>query len=258
MKKIIFIMAMAICAIALVTSGVKIYEHAMEAREQSQKFDDVLNMLEKSGKKGEKENSTEELDTTKVPKMSELWTLRKKNSDLVGWINIANTRINYPVMQTKENRDYYINHNFEKEKSSYGVPYVDDKSNLDLPSDNIVIYGHHMNNGSMFTDIDRYNDKKFFESNRKVIFNTVNGENEYQIIAVFRATVDTGTHKDFNFYRFTDAQIPDEFENYVNTCKGKSLYDTGVGASYGDKLLTLVTCEYSQQNGRIVLLAKKV
>ena len=124
------------------------------------------------------------------------------------------------------------------------------------PSDNVIIYGHHMNNGSMFAGLMNYEDRDFYEQHKTVRFDTLTETAEYEVIAVFKTTVydDTG----FKFYLFSHAETEKEFTDYVEQCRELALYDTGVTATYGDKLLTLSTCEYSNTNGRLVVVAKKI
>ena len=178
------------------------------------------------------------------------------NNDMAGWIRIEDTQINYPVMYTPDNPDYYLKHNFYKESSAYGVPYIAEHCDPMEPSDNVIIYGHHMNNGSMFAGLMNYEDRDFYERHKTVRFDTLTETAEYEVIAVFKTTVydDTG----FKFYLFSHAETEKEFTDYVEQCRELALYDTGVTAEYGDKLLTLSTCEYSNTNGRLVVVAKKI
>ena len=136
--------------------------------------------------------------------------------------------------------------------------YVQEDCDVLKPSDNLVIYGHHMNNGSMFADFEKFKDEDFWRGHKTIAFNTLTEKNEYEILAVFKTVVYTDSPEAFKYYRFTDAQSPEEFDAYIDKCKELSLYDTGVSAEYGDKLITLSTCEYSRTNGRIVVVAKKV
>ena len=115
-----------------------------------------------------------------------------------------------------------------------------------------------MNNGSMFADLEKFKDEDFWREHKTIAFNTLTKKNEYEILAVFKTVVYTDSPEAFKYYRFTDAQSPEEFETYIEKCKELSLYDTGVSAEYGDKLITLSTCEYSRTNGRLVVVAKKV
>ena len=126
------------------------------------------------------------------------------------------------------------------------------------PSDNIIIYGHHMNDGSMFTGLMKYRNKSFWEGHKTITFDTLTDRHQYEVIAVFKTVVYTDSSDSFKYYEFTDAENAAEFDAYVAKCKELSLYDTGVSAEYGDKLISLSTCEYSRNNGRIVVVAKKI
>jgi sortase B len=192
-----------------------------------------------------------------IPSSSEVCRLHAKNPDIVGWIKVTNTRINYPVMQTKSEPYFYLHHDLNRKTSNYGVPCLGENTDLSKPSDNLIIYGHHMRNGTMFADLEEYKNKDFFKQNRYIYFNTIEGDGKYEVVAGYKTTVGSG-NDEFKYYNFVDASSKEEFDAYVAKSKGKALYDTGVTASYGDKLITLSTCEYSAANGRMVVLAKKV
>ena len=179
----------------------------------------------------------------------------EQNHDFVGWISIDGTNINYPVMQTVNNPNYYLKHGFEKQYSNYGVPYVQENCALDT-SDNVVIYGHHMNNGSMFADLCKYESADFYREHPTIRFDTLAGFGEYEIVAVFKTVA--YSERGFKYYHFVDAADEDDFNAFISQCKALALYDTGVDAEYGDKLLTLSTCEYSRTNGRMVVVAKLI
>ena len=179
----------------------------------------------------------------------------EQNSDFVGWITIDDTGINYPVMQTKDDPNFYINHGFDKNYSEYGVPYVQADCEIGN-SDNVIIYGHNMKNGTMFSDLERYADESFFSEHRYIRFETLRDYGTYEIFAVFRTVA--YSEDGFKYYNFVDAEDAEDFNNYIGKCKQLSLYDTGVTAVYGDKLLTLSTCEYTRTNGRFVVVAKLV
>ena len=179
----------------------------------------------------------------------------EQNRDFVGWISIDGTNINYPVMQTIDNPNYYLKHGFDKQYSNYGVPYVQENCALDI-SDNVVIYGHHMNNGSMFADLCKYESENFYREHTTIRFDTLDGFGEYEIVAVFKTVA--YSEQGFKYYHFVNAADEDDFNTFISQCKALALYDTGVGAEYGDKLLTLSTCEYSRTNGRMVVVAKLI
>jgi len=190
-----------------------------------------------------------------LPEYTELFT---QNSDMVGWITIEDTKINYPVMQSKNEPNFYLKHGFDKAYTDYGCPYVQENCDVQEPSDNLIIYGHHMNDGSMFAGLMKFTDKEFWEQHKRISFNTLTDVQEYEVIAVFKTFVYSDSPDSFKYYHFVDAENEDEFNAYVEKCRELSLYDTGVSAEYGDKLISLSTCEYSRANGRLVVVAKLV
>lgn len=123
-------------------------------------------------------------------------------------------------------------------------------------SDNLVIYGHHIKGGKMFGALEDYKSKSFYEEHKTIQFDTLTEQAEYEIVAVFKTVAYSS--EGFRYYDFVDAENEEEFNSYVGKCKELALYDTGVTAEYGDRLITLSTCEYSAQNGRLVVVAKKV
>lgn len=174
---------------------------------------------------------------------------------MVGWISIAGTTVNYPVMQTPNDPNFYLKHNFEKAYSDLGVPYIQEDCDL-AASDNLIIYGHHIKGQKMFGALESYKDKDFYEEHKSIQFDTLTEQAEYEIVAVFKTVAYSS--EGFRYYDFVDAEDEKAFDEYVSKCKEFALYDTGVTAKYGDKLITLSTCEYSAQNGRLVVVAKKI
>lgn len=180
--------------------------------------------------------------------------LYAQNSDFIGWIRIDGTGIDYPVMQSKDDPDFYLKHNFSKEYSRFGLPYM--QANCNLSSDNIIIYGHNIKSKSMFNELTKYKDKAFYTAHKYITFDTLNEHRTYAVIAVFKTVA--YSDRGFQYYDFVNVNTEEEFNAYVEKCKALSFYDTGVTAKYGDKLLTLSTCEYSQENGRLAVVAKLI
>lgn len=179
------------------------------------------------------------------------------NNDLVGWITVPDTKINYPVMQTGSDRkDFYLKHNFDKKWSDWGAIYIREECDTAAPSDNITVYGHHMKDGSMFAGLDKYKKEAFWKDHQTFSFDTLYERHTYQIFAVFKTSGSYGVG--FPYHLFVDAADQADFDRFVSQIKKMSFYDTGITAEYGDKLLCLSTCEYSQDNGRFVVVAKRI
>lgn len=184
-------------------------------------------------------------------------TLQQENPEIQGWIKIDGTNVNYPLLQGKDNK-YYLTHNFKDEKTSYGSIFVNTNSDLKNDKANVIIYGHDMKDGQMFSDLIKYTDKEYYDAHKTIKITTNSSENEYTIVSVFKSKVFYKDEKNvFRFYQYYNLENEKQFNEYISNCKKLQLYDTGVEANYGDQLVTLITCEYSNDNGRMVVVAKK-
>lgn len=181
--------------------------------------------------------------------------LQQENPDCFGWLIIDGTAIDYPVMYRPADTNYYLRRDFYGNYSVNGSLFLSELCDP-ADSDNLIIYGHHMNSGKMFADLEKYKEKSFYEEHPQIFFRTLYGEQTYQIMIVFCTQV--YTDNDFPYYRFVKAANEEEYEQFVDECMARALYDTGIRAEYGDRLLTLSTCEYSRENGRLVVVAKHI
>ncbi len=194
----------------------------------------------------------------KTERMLQLEELQKENDDIVAWLEIEGTNINYPILQAEDN-DFYLNHNYKKETVSTGSLFLDKDFDVVNGSDNYLIYGHRNKNGLMFEDLFKYSQEQFYNAHKRIKFTTTKEDVEYEVLAVFYSRVYYKSEKNvFRYYFFVNAENEAEYDEYVNNCKKASIYDTGVTAEYGDQLITLSTCEYSQKDGRFVVVYKKV
>lgn len=188
--------------------------------------------------------------------LPEYAALYEMNTDMAGWIRIEGTQIDYPVMQTPEEPDYYLYRNFLGESSDHGCIYARETCDLITPSDNVTLYGHCMNDGSMFADLTNYLDHGFWEEHRYIRFDTLTAYQVYEIFAVFTTTASVG--EGFAYHQFENAADEADFDWFIDQCRTLALYDTGITPQYGDKILCLSTCEYTQTNGRLVVAAVRV
>lgn len=201
--------------------------------------------------------TAEEGQSTPPPVLDEYKNLLNKNKRLIGWVKIDDTNIDYPVMQTTDN-EYYLDHNLNQEYDKNGSIFMDKDCDVLKPSTNLILYGHHMKSGQMFGGLSLYSDQSYYEKHPCIQFDTIYEKGLYEIMYVFRSRVYSEDEIVFKYYQFIDAQSEQEFDSYMNDMDGMSLYDTGVTAQYGDRLLTLSTCDYQEKNGRFVVVAKKV
>lgn len=204
-----------------------------------------------------------EIDNTQVvePKterMLQLEELQRENEEIIGWLEIEDTNINLPVCQGADN-DFYLTHNYKKEKVTGGALFLDKNFDMTNGSSNYLIYGHRNKQGLLFEDLMKYTKEDFYNSHKNIKFTTNKEDSIYEIMAVFYSRVYYKSEQDvFRYYYFVNAENEEQYNEYVNNAKKVSIYDTGVTANYGDQLLTLSTCEYSQEDGRFVVVAKKI
>ena len=196
-----------------------------------------------------------ETEPTMLPKMAELYS---ENPDIAGWITIPGTKIDYPVMFTPEDPEKYIHANFKGKYDVAGLPFMDGSCSMDPESDNLIIYGHHMNNGTQFQNLMNYARKSYWKEHPLIQFSTLYEERTYEIIAAFYDRVYRPTDNVFKFYQFIDAEDEADFDTAMKYYKKKAEYDTGITGEYGDNLITLVTCAYHVNHGRFVVVARQV
>ena len=182
--------------------------------------------------------------------------LYARNPDMAGWLAIDGTKINYPVMHTPGRPNHYLQRNFNGEFSSWGCLYAREECDLEEPSDNVTIYGHNMKDGSMFAGLNAYTDREFWKSHRYIRFDTLTEHHTYVIFAVFTTTASEG--QGFDYFDFIDAADEMAFDTFLAKCFSNALYDTDIQPEYGDKIICLSTCEYSQINGRLVVAAMRI
>lgn len=276
MKKVMFRIFLFVCLGAFIVSALHIVEYRHESITENKQLEELqqkkvenpetVETTEKQTVVKEKvveiAETLEELSETQqesvleiLPEYQELYN---ENEDLIGWIKINDMVIDYPVMQTVDDPIFYNHMNWNKEYSKSGLPLIDARCTLD--SENIIIYSHHMKDGTMFGSLKKYTSETFYNEHQIIEFDTIYEKAEYQIIAVLLAKAYYYTEpneKDFVFYDYINMN-EEQFDEYINHIKNLSIYDTGVTAEYGDKLITLCTCYYHTQDGRLLVVAKKV
>lgn len=207
-------------------------------------------------------------DAEKLPGIKELY---EKNNDMVGWLTIPDTNVDYPLMQTMDDEQFYLDRDFEKNYSANGSLILDTDSSIGtgtkpnnyadgtLPSTNLIIHGHNMKSGAMFGNLDLYRKKDYEEKHSIIQLSTLTEKREYEIVSVFLSQVYMKTQTDvFKYYQFFQADTQEEFDDFYNNIKELQLYDTGVSAEFGDEFITLSVCAYHVENGRLVVVGKRI
>lgn len=246
MKKYIRILLMIICCCVFCFSAYKVGTYYYESYQSEKKFSKLESLIKED-------------EPNRVMSFAEKYEeLLNQNKDMIGWIQIEDTKLDYPVMQTPQDEEYYLRRNFDKEYEFRGTPFINASANLKDRDDNIIIYAHNMDDGTMFGALRKYTSKSYFEEHKIIQFNTIYENGSYEIFAVFTTVDVIGHEKYLDYYTFLNAKDENEFNKQIALYRSVSLYDTGITPKYGDKLITLSTCEYSEEHGRLVVVARKV
>lgn len=248
MKNLKSRLIMFVLLVGLVFSGYKIVDYFYTSYDEKQNFNNVEKLVES-------EYEDEKIQYNDFEILKKYKKVYEKNNDLVGWIKIKDTNIDYPVMQTKDDYSYYLKRNFNKKSSIYGTPFVGEGCGINPNSDNVIIYGHNMKNGTMFADLNKYKDKEFYESHKEVQFDTLTEEGTYKVVYAF--VTEVNKKDSFKYYEKINWNSKNEFNEYVSNLEQRKLYDTGEKIKKKDKLLTLSTCEKVSDNSRMVVVCKK-
>ncbi len=266
--KILYILAIVVLAGIFCVSAIYVGTYAVQSHKQQAAYNELAGIMEsiQSTRPPMVQTTPTISDPADTPEettvptepviLPEYLPLYEMNNHMVGWIKIEGTKVNYPVMQTPEQPDYYLSRGFDQQFSRFGSIYVRESCDVNEPSDNVTIYGHHMSDGSMFASLNHYYKQDFFEAHPDIYFDTLTEYHTYRIFAVFKTSASVG--KGFSYHRFENASTKEEFDAFVATCKELSFYDTGFTPVYGDKLICLSTCEYTLENGRLVVAAYRI
>ncbi|MCR5531520.1 MAG: class B sortase [Lachnospiraceae bacterium] len=183
--------------------------------------------------------------------------LTEFNHDCIGYLEIPDTLLSGPVMFTPEWYDKYLWKNFSGQYEHRGLPFLDAATQIGK-SQNYIIYGHNMNDGMNFGSLPGYLKKSYCEEHPYVYFNTAVSEGVYQVMYVSRSRVFKVNEEGFRFYQYGGVLSENQFNTYLREMARLSLYSTGVTAEWGDELISLVTCDHYVEDGRLVIVCKRV
>lgn len=244
LKKIILNTILCLAIVGLVFSSFKLYSIWNEYKKNSTSYEE-LRQYEPTIVQDEKDDSTFKFTREDFDKLYAI------NNDLVAWINIPNTQVNYPVVQGNES-EYYLTHNFEKQENEGGAIFIDSELPKPFEEKNTILYGHHMRDGSMFGSLKEFENQQFLDENNKIYVATKDAMYLYQIFSVYVDNPDSNSY----YYRFATG---DEYLNYLNSLKSKSIITGGIEKfAMDDKIITLSTCSYEFSDARLIVHAKLI
>lgn len=244
-RKIILI----ICIIVFIGSASVILDYVINGMREQGALEDLAGM----------KTEREDLVTDKGTVVGEYVDLYLANDDIIGWVQVDDTNIDYPVMQTQDEPEFYLRRNFQKESSISGTPFMDAASDIFIPTSNFLIYGHNMKNGTMFHDLLDYEDESFYRDHKTFKFDTIykGGQGTYEVVAVCYSQIYPKDSEEFKYYQYAGITTESQFNDYVRGIRSIALYDTGVVPQYGDQLVTLSTCAYHVDDGRFFVVGRR-
>lgn len=269
-RRIIYSCVYIILALLIILSLIYIVRFFV-SKKQSIQESQLLDTIEISENQVKKENevtketvneslreNVEETNNQDFERILKVEKLQEENSDIVGWLEIEGTSINYPVLQGIDN-EYYMTHNYKKQKSKNGSIFLTKDYDWSIPSSNLLIYGHNLNNGTMFQELLKYAKEEFYKEHPTIRFTTNKEDAEYEIISVFKSRVYYKSEKNvFRYYFFVNAKSEAEYNEFVQNAKKASIYNIDATAQYGDQLITLSTCSYHVEEGRFAVVGRKI
>ena len=243
----------AVCLAVFIITGYLTVTELVEQRQTEKDFH-ALAELVKTENVPAAPTGPQTIDVPKVPaplpSTRDLTPLFEKNPDCVGWLYIEGTAVDYAVMHTPQEPQKYLRRNFDGAYSHAGIPFLDGRCTPN--DDHLIIYGHNMKNGTMFSDITRYQNEAYCTEHPMIEFETAQGLKQY---AVFAAV---SMDENDSWYQFLTAVDENEYDVKVAEAKSRSLYAIDLTPSYGQQLLTLSTCHGETESDRLVIIAAEV
>lgn len=197
-----------------------------------------------------------EKEEESIRRMAQVKKLKEEYKNIVGWVEIKDTHISYPVVQGEDN-EFYLTHDYKGDNAERGAIFLDSDYNWNVKGNNLMIYGHYMINNEMFTDLTKYVEEDYYKQHSIIRFTTDKEDTEYDIIAVFRSKVYNKYEDVFKYYNFMNSGSEKEYNNFIKNIKEASIYDIEETAEYGDELITLTTCSYYTEDGRFVVVGRE-
>ena len=193
-------------------------------------------------------------ESTLPPMQESFAELYAQNPHVVGWLEM-DPDIALPVVQW--DNSFYMDHDFDGNESVAGTLFVDSRNTLWPQDDHILIYGHNMKDGSMFGSLNNYRNVGFLRATTCIQFNTIYGDAQYVPFALFDASM---TKDDPNYFKLIRLNFSEEqpFDAFLEDVQSRSLFNIPVDVNEDDQLLSLVTCSYSMDNGRFIIMCRKL
>ena len=247
-----------LCAILLATvlsyTGWKAYQEHHAASVMQELHNEIAAQQVQSAQPSGNSTPTEQQQDAQAAQDTQITAfpafLQQENADLAAWLTVPGTEVDYPVMLTPDDMEYYLHRDFYKKHSACGTPFFDTRCAPVAEADSLIVHGHNMRDGTMFTSLNRYVEPAFGAEHPNLRLLLPGETRTYQLLAVVKINKDT----DADLYNCVGKLSQEQFDRFVQTFRARAVYDTGVQPQYGDKLLVLSTCFYEGDSNRLLVI----
>ena len=255
------IILLALFSAVLLFSAIMVIKTLSQGIQEETAFKKLADSVEASlqDRTGSSEATDKETDTLTggaEAQSTPYAVLYEQNHDFAGWLMVPDTNIDYPVMYTPDEPDYYLHRAFDGSDSISGTPFIGDGGTID--SECFIIYSHNMKNDTMFGTLDKYSDEAFFQTNPTFTFTTLTETRTYEVFAAVKARILSDNETGFRYYDSSGDLSKTDFNELLAWLKDNSLYDSEINPDDGDQILLLSTCSYHTDNGRFVVAARRI
>lgn len=269
-KQIVFVIVAILSLVITAACVISLVSYYSSAAKSKGKLEELARLKKELTENVEKQNDAEmkpdveaagntETSDNNESQAGESTDVFTKYEDMIGWLIIEGTDMDYPVMQTeKEDGEYYLYRDFEGNEDINGTPFLDVRCDISNPQSNLLIHGHNMKSGYMFAELLEYREESHYKEHPVICFETAGGKSRYMIFAAGLTQVANKGEVAFRYYDFTEYKTEEEFNYFVENIMKLSYYKTDTDVKYGDTLMTLSTCDRSIEDGRFFVVAKKI
>lgn len=259
-QKVLGLVCISLAVVSFAVFGIATLRDIITTRKMQQMTNQVQQATESKTdtdkNEQDQEDDQEKIDPSTLTVLPEYQGLLQQNSDMVGWIQIADTDINYPVVQ--RDNSYYLQHSFEGKENANGCIFVDDRCDIVNPTTNTIIYGHDMKSGMMFGGLKKYLQEGYLESHKMIQFNTIYEQRQYEVVAVGLSKVQYQDDDSYRYYDFVQAKNDQELNAFIKNINDLAVYGDASALTKEDELITLSTCNSYTEDGRLFVVAKRI
>lgn len=241
-----------ICIIVFIASGVILVKELSKYWEADKINSDLKDILSEPP-------TSQEIELTPPDSNQQFAKLYAVNNDFIGWIQIPNTHVDYPVVHT-DNNDYYLENNFYKEPNKLGTVFVDSRAVISpgKTSDHLVLYGHSAQNGSFFADARKYKTVEYYQQHAFIDFDTLYDNSDWIVVSAFMIDAREDAKNPFWYHDYIDFTDESLYNEFINQITQRNYFVNNIDLQYGDKFITLSTCDYDFDDSRFAVTARKL